>query len=127
MSIHPIEALKRAFAAIGKAFAAIVRFIGQVFTEADGNGGKASFARVFGAYVIIKIVLLIEAAPFEYRSSAVPEQLMTMFWVLVGYSIISKILGTLSPAVLDIFRAMLLKAGAKVEIPQPEPVKAQGA
>ncbi len=100
-----------------KTIIAPIKFIAQLFTEADGNGGKPSFSRVLGAYVTYKIILFVELAPHDQRSLAVPEQMMTLFWVLIGYSIVSKILSSLSPAVLDIFRAMLLKAGAKVDIP----------
>ena len=98
---------------------ALIKWFGQIFTEADGNGGKASFSRVAGAVVIYKIIVLIESASPEQRINAVPEQMMTMFWVLVGYQILSKTLSSLSPAVLDFFRALMLKAGAKVELPQP--------
>jgi hypothetical protein len=93
-------------------------FIADLFKEADSNGGKASFSRVAGAYVVYKIVMLVEMAPHDQRALAVPEAMMTMFWVLIGYAIVSKILSSLSPAVLDIFKAMLLKAGAKVDLPE---------
>jgi hypothetical protein len=96
-----------------------IKFIAALFTEADSNGGKPSFSRVAGSYVIYKIVYLTEIASVIDRANAVSQQLMTLFWVLIGYAIISKILSSLSPAVLDIFRALLLKAGAKVDIPDP--------
>lgn len=101
-----------------KTLIAPVKFIAQLFTEADGNGGKASFSRVLGTYVVFKIIYLTEIAPIADRANAVSEQLMTLFWVLIGYQIISKILSSLSPAVLDIVRAMLLKVGAKVNVTQ---------
>lgn len=105
------------FVGLWKAITAPVKFAARLFTEADGNGGKPSFARVLGTYVTYKIILLVEIAAPEHRAIAVPEQMMTLFWVLIGYAIISKILSNLSPAVLDIFRALLLKAGAKIELP----------
>jgi hypothetical protein len=82
-----------------------------VFTEPDGNGGKASFSRVFGAFVIIKIVAMAEAG------KTVPEAMMTLFWVLVGYQLLSKALNSLSPAVIDIARAKLM--GSSVTPPTP--------
>ena len=99
-----------------KTITAPIKFVAQLFTEADGNGGKASFSRVLGTYVVTKIVYFVEIASISDRASAVPEPMMTLFWVLIGYSIVSKILSSLSPAVLDIVRAMLLKVGAKVDV-----------
>jgi hypothetical protein len=94
-----------------------IKFVAGLFTEADGNGGKPSFSRVLGTYVTYKIVMLIEIAPITDRASAVPQQLMTLFWVLIGFVMVSKVLSSVSPAVLDIFRTILLKAGATVNLP----------
>lgn len=89
-------------------------FIGKAWTEADGNGGKASFSRIAGTYIILQIVNIGYMA-----GRAIPPEWMTMFWVLIGYQIVAKILSALSPAVLDIARSVLVKAGASVNIPPP--------
>lgn len=118
MELVESDVKKSIWSSIWKAILAPVKFFAALFTESDGNGGKPSFSRVLGTYVTIKIIMLVEAAVPEHRAIAVPEQMMTLFWVLIGYAIISKILSTLSPAVLDIFRALLIKAGAKVDVTQ---------
>lgn len=78
-----------------------------IFTEPDGNGGKASFSRVFGGIVIIFILML------AWREKVISEHLMEMFWVLVGYQLLSKALNTLSPAVLEVVRIKMLKITAE--------------
>lgn len=83
-------------------------WLAEIFTEADGNGGKASFSRVFGAVVII---LSLRQG---FYGKVIPAEWMTMFWVLVGYQLLSKALNSLSPAALDLARGMLVKAGAQV-------------
>lgn len=91
-----------------------IKWLAQIFTEADGNGGKGSFSRVFGGTIIITILRM------AWIGKIVPEQLMTMFWVLVGYQMLSKALNTMSPAVLDIARSYMLKAGVKIETNDPK-------
>jgi hypothetical protein len=109
--MHPILAIKRFFASIWSVIVAVVKFFAAALTEPDGNGGKASWARLIGTYVTIRIV------ECEIRGSTVGDHLMTIFWVLVGYGMVSKVLSQMSPAVLDIARAILLKVGAKMDIP----------
>lgn len=81
-------------------------WVAGIFSE---DGRKPSFTRVAGAYDIFKIVeLAMEGKP-------IPAELMTMFWVLIGYGILAKILNALSPAVLDIAKAFLVsKMGVQV-------------
>ena len=110
--LHPILAVRNIFAAVGSGFIAVIKFFSAVLSEPDGNGGRASFARVMGTYVTIRIV------ECEIRGSMVSANLMTIFWVLVGYGMISKILSQMSPAVLDIAKSFLVKAGAQVKIPE---------
>jgi hypothetical protein len=110
--MHPILAIKRFFASIWSVIVAVVKFFAAALTEPDGNGGKASWARLIGTYVTIRIV------ECEIRGSTVGDHLMTIFWVLVGYGMISKILSQMSPAVLDIARSFLVKAGVTVKLPE---------
>ncbi len=97
MDIHPISALKTG-----------IKWIAQAWTEADNNGGKLSFSRILGTYVVIQIVQM------SWRGN-VPEPMMTMFWVLIGYPLVSKVLNSLSPAVLDIAKSWLVKAGVPIK------------
>lgn len=60
---------------------AIVAWIGGVFSEPDG---KPSFSRVFGAYVVYQIVSMAETG------APVSSEMMTVFWVLIGYQMVSK-------------------------------------
>jgi hypothetical protein len=90
-------------------------WVSKIFTEADGNGGKASYSRVAGSIVIYNIIALV------WREKPVPEVMETMFWVLVGYQLLSKTLNSMSPAVLDIAKAMLLKVQQPPVAKAPEP------
>jgi hypothetical protein len=112
LNLHPIDAIKKFFTGIWLVIVTIVKFFAAVLTEPDGNGGKASFARVMGSYVTIRIV------ESEIRGSLVGDHLMTIFWVLVGYSMVSKMLAQMSPAVLDIAKAVLVRAGVQVKLPE---------
>ena len=106
------NAIKSIFAAIGSAFVAVVKFFAAAFTEPDGNGGKASWARLAGTYVVWRIV------EYELTGKTASSNLMTIFWVLVGFAMISKVLERMSPAVLDIAKSFLVKAGVQVKIPE---------
>lgn len=102
--MHPLTAMKEA-----------IIFIAKAWTEADGNGGKASFSRLMGTICIYNIINLGYMA-----GQTIPAEWMTMFWVLIGYQTIARILSALSPAVLDIAKGFLVKAGATVTIPPPQ-------
>ena len=93
----------------------MLQWIAKAWSEADNNGGKASFSRIAGTFVIINIVYM------SWEKPVVPEAMMTLFWVLIGYQLVSKILNSLSPAVLDIAKSLLLKVGVpiKPELQQP--------
>jgi len=80
-----------------------ITWVAQIFTEPDGNGGKASFSRVVGAFVIWNIIKL------GNEGKPIPDSFLTMFWVLIGYSFLSKALNSLSPAALDLAKATLTK------------------
>lgn len=60
---------------------AIFTWIGGVFSEPDG---KPSFSRVFGSYVVYQIVSMAETG------APVSSEMMTVFWVLIGYQMVSK-------------------------------------
>jgi hypothetical protein len=112
LNLHPILAIKRFVGVIVSTVVTIVKFFAAALTEPDGNGGKASFARVMGTYVTIRIV------ESEIRGGTVSPNLMTIFWVLVGYGMLSKVLSQMSPAVLDVAKSFLIKAGVQVKIPE---------
>ena len=88
----------------------IIDSIKWLFSIFTAGGGKASFSRAFGGTVIIVVLRM------AWLAKTIPDPLMTMFWVLVGYQLLSKALNSMSPAVLDIARSYMLKAGAKIEI-----------
>ncbi len=92
--------MKQAIEWIWTVLTAPIRFVAQALTESDGNGGKASYSRIAGTYVIYKIIEL------GGKDTGFME---TMFWVLVGYQFLSKAMNSMSPAVLDIAKGMLLK------------------
>jgi hypothetical protein len=94
---------------------AATKWLAGIFTEPDGNGGKASYARVAGSVVIYNIIAMV------WKGVAVPEIMETMFWVLVGYQLLSKTLNSMSPAVLAIAQGMLLKIQAPKPAEEPKP------
>ena len=119
-NLHPIMAIRKFIGVIVSSIVAVVKFFAAALTEPDGNGGKASFARVMGTYVTIRIV------ESEIRGGTVSPNLMTIFWVLVGYGMLSKVLSQMSPAVLDIAKSFLIKAGVQVKLPEVPDAAPQG-
>jgi len=81
----------------------IVSFFGQALTELDSGVSKTSYSRIAGLYVIYQIVEIAKAGKEP------PQGLMTVFWVLVGYQLLARVINSLSPAALDIARSILLK------------------
>jgi len=76
---------------------ALVQFILKAHTETDGNGGKPSYSRIMGTVVIANIIRM------ALLEKEIPEQLMTMFWVLVGYQLVSKIVKD-NPALMEFIK-----------------------
>ncbi len=102
-----MEKILKAIEAAFDAAIAAIKFAAQIFTEPDSANGKPSFGRVTGTYVIIKIVELADAG------KVIPEAMMTLFYVLVGYSLMSK----LSPPVLDVVKTWMQKGTPKSDTP----------
>jgi glycerol uptake facilitator-like aquaporin len=93
-----------------------------IFTEPDGNGGKASISRILGFWVTIKIIHLVEATAPDKRASAVPEAMIYLFMVLIGYQLLSKTLLSLGPGFLDLAKAVLMKVMGGTKTPdRPTP------
>jgi len=100
MNFHPIEAAKGA-----------LRWFVGAFTDTDG---KASYSRMAGTYVLYKIV--------DQAQGPTPVQgiMWNAFMILVGYQLLSKVLNSLSPAALDVTKAMLLRAQGLIAPPAKE-------
>lgn len=62
-----------------------------------GRDGKPSHDRIMGSIVILNIIRL------ALLEKTVPEALMTMFWVLIGYSAVSKILAE-NPTIMEFIK-----------------------
>ncbi len=62
-----------------------------------GRDGKPSHDRIMGTMVILNIIRL------ALLEKTVPEALMTMFWVLIGYSAVSKILAE-NPTIMEFIK-----------------------
>lgn len=65
---------------------AALAWFSRIFTEADGNGGKASYGRIFGAITIVHILAK------DWQDRPVNDAVMTLFFYLVGYTLLSKLL-----------------------------------
>lgn len=103
MNFHPIFAIKNLVNGVIDIVKNIVSFFGQALTELDSGVSKTSYSRIAGLYVIYQIVEIAKAGKDP------PQGLMTVFWVLVGYQLLARVLNSLSPAALDIARSILLK------------------
>ena len=64
-----------------------IKWLSQALSEIDGNGGKASFSRILGT---VNCIMIWRVA---WLGKTVPDAWMTMFWVLIGYQLVSKTLG----------------------------------
>jgi hypothetical protein len=85
----------------------VIKWFAAILTEPDHNGGKASFSRVAGAYVIISIVSTAQTGGNPH------EMLWDMFMVLIGYQLLSKTLSSFTPAVLDFAKGYLSRYSQK--------------
>lgn len=78
----------------------LVTFIGEAFTETNG---KASFSRIAGFYVIIRITTV---------PGTIPEEWMSLFMFLIGYQLISGLLKD-NPAIVELIKAKYSVPSAK--------------
>jgi hypothetical protein len=103
-----IDSIRGTFEQIFIPVQSFFQFIAKAHTEADGNGGKPSYSRAIGTVVVLNILRL------ALLEKVIPEQLMTMFWVLIGYQLISKVLKD-NPALMELIKS---KYGVKEEMKQ---------
>jgi hypothetical protein len=69
----------------------VIRFLGKSLTEEDGNGGKPSFSRILGT---IDTIIIIRMGMKGFEPSVA---MMTIFWVSIGYAMLSRVFTTASP------------------------------
>jgi len=82
----------------------LILWIAKALSEADGNGGKPSFTKILGTYVVLQIVGLSKQIVYDGRTDIqIPSEMMTLFMFLIGYQIISKVLLE-NPALMEIIR-----------------------
>lgn len=82
----------------------LILWLKQPFEEIDNNGQvKTSYARLFGSIVILVIIRL------SILGVPIAGELMTLFYYLIGYQLLSKVLNQLSPAIIEIFKPVLDK------------------
>ena len=86
-----IERFRTAIFDIWTLLLALAKFIGDAFTE---SGGKTSFSRIAGFYVIIRITT---------AGGPIPEEWMTLFMFLIGYQLISGLLRD-NPAIFELLK-----------------------
>lgn len=92
-------------------------WLSKALTEPDGNGGKASFGRIFGGATVTVVLVM------GWRGKVIPEIFFWMFMVLVGYSLISKVVGPGGlVAVLSLMKGFPIPPGViPPQAPQPVP------
>lgn len=94
----------------------VIVWIARALSEPDGNGGKPSFTKILGTYVVLKIVALAIAIAEAGSSTPIPSELMTLFMFLIGYQIISKVLLE-NPALMELIKG---KYGISKDEPKRE-------
>ena len=103
MAVHPIQWFQNGFAWAVGVIGGLVRFLKEAFQETGDDGtSKASFGRIFGGLVVWRIIHIAEEMPVR----PVPDSLFTLFYWLIGYTLLSK----LSPPVFEIVKLMYTKA-----------------
>lgn len=95
-------------AGIGNIFRPVEIIFNFLVDAHRGRDGKPSHDRIMGTIVILNIIRL---AVFE---KIVPDALMTMFWVLIGYQAVSKVLAE-NPAIMEFIKM-------KYSLPSEKPV-----
>ena len=92
-------------------FSSVVSFFADAFREPDndnGTRGKTSFTRLLGTYVTYNIVQMGWVVVYN-NTMTIPEKLMTLFWVLIGFAAISKIWTSSSPTFQQLIQALVSK------------------
>lgn len=110
-----LSSVSAAVDAVYQAVLQLLKYFGSALTEADGNGGKPSFSRMLGVYVTLQIVAMAWTP-----DKAIPDEIMTIFWVTIGYAMVSKVISTASPLMQDIIKAYFMKVQNSVNVPQKE-------
>jgi len=97
--------------AVGKGwdmFVVVIIFFADAIREQDGDKIKTSFSRILGIYVTCQIVAMGWVALLN-PMIGIPAQMMTLFWVTIGYALISKVFTTASPLLQSTIAAWLAK------------------
>lgn len=82
----------------------LILWLAKALSEADGNGGKPSFTKILGTYVVLQIVGLSKQIVYDGRTDIqIPSEMMTLFMFLIGYQIISKVLLE-NPALMELIK-----------------------
>lgn len=92
--------------AVALVYAELMKVVGwfaRALSEADGNGGKPSFTKILGTYVVFKIVFLAADIVRTGATVSIPSELMTLFMFLIGYQMVSKVLLE-NPALMELIK-----------------------
>ncbi len=81
----------------------IITWLARALSEPDGIGGKPSFTKILGTYVVLKIVWLAVEVVETKSTTPIPSELMTLFMFLIGYQIVSKVLLE-NPALMELIK-----------------------
>jgi len=117
--IGKIGSVKLFVDGIYETIVSVIKFFAKSLSEEDGNGGKPSFSRILGVYATVEIVAMSWVV-LNDKSKFVPDVMMTIFWVTIGYAMISKVISTASPLLQDVIRAYLLKIQNTVPTNKPD-------
>jgi len=90
-----------------------IKWLFGVFTESDGNGGKPSIARIIGAVAVWNIITY----PWATGDKLPPEMWWDVFMIALGYSMLSKALASVSPAIIDLAKGYMNKH-TKGDVPE---------
>ena len=111
------KSVSGAVASAWKYVLAVIAFFAEALKEPEGNGGKTSFSRILGIYATIEIVAM-SWVTLNDPTKEVPGAMMTLFWVTIGYAMLSKVFTTASPLLQQLIAAYLQKAQGFTAIPK---------
>jgi hypothetical protein len=89
----------------------IISFFADTLRESDkpdGTKGKVSFGRILGIYVTYNIIQMGWVVLFD-TTYTISDKMMTLFWVTIGFALVSKIWTDSSPSFQALISALVTK------------------
>ena len=101
----------------------IVNFFADTLRESDkpnGTKGKVSFGRILGIYVTYNIIQMGWVVLFD-NTYTISDKMMTLFWVTIGFALLSKLWTDSSPSFQSLISALVAKWNGITQLPAKIP------